>query len=34
MAWKEEPLTIVIDSKEIAGAYEKFFDDIWNNAKR
>jgi len=33
MTWKKEPLTIVIDSKEIAGAYEKFFDDIWNKAK-
>ncbi|MBU2561161.1 MAG: helix-turn-helix domain-containing protein [Nanoarchaeota archaeon] len=34
MTWKGEPLIIVIDSKEIAGAYERFFDGLWEQAKK
>ncbi|MBI5881123.1 hypothetical protein HZB90_03265 [archaeon] len=34
MTWKEEPLIIVIDSREIAGAYERFFDGLWERAKK
>jgi sugar-specific transcriptional regulator TrmB len=32
MTWKDEPLIIVIDSKEIAQAYERFFDSLWQQA--
>jgi sugar-specific transcriptional regulator TrmB len=29
ITWKEEPTIIIINSKEIGEAYEKFFDDLW-----
>ncbi len=34
MTWKKEPTIIVIDSKEIGNAYEKFFDDLWKKSKK
>ncbi|MCK4670407.1 MAG: hypothetical protein KAT43_04335 [Nanoarchaeota archaeon] len=34
MTWKEEPTIVVIDSKDIAEAYEKFFDDLWKQSKK
>lgn len=34
LIWKEEPLVIVIDSTEIGKAYEKFFDEMWESAKK
>ncbi len=34
ITWKEEPTIIVIDSKEIGGAYEKFFDDLWKQSRK
>lgn len=33
MTWKKEPTVIVIDSKEIGEAYEKFFDGLWRQSK-
>jgi sugar-specific transcriptional regulator TrmB len=33
ITWGEEPLVIVIDSSEIGGHYEKFFDDLWKSSK-
>ncbi|MBN1644538.1 helix-turn-helix domain-containing protein [Candidatus Woesearchaeota archaeon] len=34
MTWKQMPLVIIIDSKEIGEAYERFFDDIWKQSKK
>jgi len=34
ITWNEEPTIIVIDSKEIGEAYEKFFDDLWKQLKK
>ena len=34
MTWKEEPTIVVINSKDIATAYEKFFDDLWEQSKK
>jgi sugar-specific transcriptional regulator TrmB len=33
MTWKNEPIIIVINSKDIGNAYTKFFDDLWKQAK-
>jgi HTH-type transcriptional regulator, sugar sensing transcriptional regulator len=34
MTWKEEPIIIVIDSKEIGESYTKFFEGLWKQAKK
>jgi len=32
--WKEEPIIFVIDSKDLGEYYEKFFDNMWKQAKK
>lgn len=34
MVWKPEPVAFVIQSKQIAEAYRKFFWDMWKQAKK
>ena len=32
--WTEDPLAILINNKEIADSYRKYFEILWKNAKR
>ena len=34
LLWKETPTAFVIQSKEVATAYKKFFEDMWKIAKK
>jgi sugar-specific transcriptional regulator TrmB len=33
-SWEREPYGILINSKDIANSYKKFFDHLWKNAKK
>jgi hypothetical protein len=33
MVWTEEPFLFLIQSKEVADSYKKFFEEMWKQAK-